>query len=130
MSRPWLAGLVSSLIAVGARGAHAAPPPRLVATARAFSPCVPAVRTAHMAITGSAGHYRVEVLAVAVSPDRARIATIRADGVLQIDDVRSGCRSTARMRSPSPSKATALSASPSTERQALKRARSGRFSRC
>jgi WD40 repeat protein len=91
MPRRWIAALVSSLIAYGPGGARARPaPPSRVETARAFPPCVPALRSAHMAITGSVGHYHADVLAVAVSPDRARIATARADGVLQIDDVRTG----------------------------------------
>ncbi len=72
-------------------GCHAPPTrpksARLAETRWDLSPCVPEIRSTHLAVTGSVGGYRVSVLELALSPDDATLAIARSDGVVQINDL-------------------------------------------
>ena len=81
--------------ALGAAALAAAPaaPPQPAPPTPVFSgpmPCVPRLSNDHMMVVGASGVYRREVLTLAVSPDRYRIVTAGADGVLQVRNTISG----------------------------------------
>lgn len=84
--------LPTALVGVALAAAPAAPPQPAPPTPT-FSgpmPCVPRLSNEHMTVVGSSGVYRREVLTLAVSPDRYRIVTAGADGVLQVRNTISG----------------------------------------